>query len=124
MKVLVVDDNNSLAFMIQEMLVNEGHEVRTAPNGATAYLLYLLFRPDLIITDIEMPEKEGPQMIKLIRVHDPKVRTIYMSGNLPRLSALFEEEKTNPRISCLPKPFSRSELVDLVSEDPRTATPA
>ncbi len=121
MKVLVVDDNENLTFLIREMLANEGHDVRTASNGEIAYILYPLFRPDVVITDVEMPLQDGPQLVKLIRLHEPKIRTIYMSGNPSRLWALLEEEK-NAQVSILPKPFSKTELVQLVSRQQRDTT--
>jgi DNA-binding NtrC family response regulator len=50
-----------------------------------------------------------------IRMHDPKVKTIYMSGNLNEFYTLLEEEKKKFPIRFLDKPFSREELIDQVA---------
>ena len=112
-----MDDNEALAFILQEILEREGYEVRSASDGAQGYLTCLLFRPDLVITDIEMPEKNGLELMKHIRSHNPGIRTIYMSCDLSRFRSVLEEEKKRYRVGLLEKPFSRIELMRLVSED-------
>jgi CheY-like chemotaxis protein len=115
MKILIVDDNQDLAFLIKWMLEDEGYEVKSAKNGLDGYLMYLLFHPDLVLTDIQMPEKNGLELIKEIRCHNPDVRTIYMSGDLGQYGSPLEEEKEKYHVGVLEKPFSRNELISLVS---------
>ncbi len=105
MKVLVVDDNQFLASTIQAVLEIEGCEVMAAGDGMDGYAAYLLFEPDLVITDIQMPRKNGLEMMKLIRNHNPLIKTVYMSGDIDAFqTALAEEEKKYP-ISFFGKPF-------------------
>ena len=121
MKVLVVDDNHFLASTIQEILEDEGCEVMTAKDGIDGYSAYLLFEPDLIITDIQMPGKNGLEMMECIRTHDPMVQTIYMSGDISSYRAsLLEEEKKYP-VSFFEKPFPLERVRRLVSR--ATAVP-
>jgi CheY-like chemotaxis protein len=115
MKILIVDDNQDLAFLIKWMLEDEGHEVKSAKNGIDGYLMYFLFNPDLVLTDIQMPEKNGLDLIREIRSHNPDVRTIYMSGDLSRYVSPLEEEKEKYHVGILEKPFSRNDLISLVS---------
>lgn len=115
-KILVVEDNEGLAFIIQMILEAQGHQVRTARDGRDGYLTYLLFTPDLVITDIQMPEVNGLEMIRTIRMHDPKVRTIYLSGELCRFRSPLEDEQKAYGINFLRKPFSGIELIRLVSK--------
>jgi DNA-binding response OmpR family regulator len=115
MKILIVDDNQDLAFLIKWMLEDEGYEVRSAKDGMDGYSTYLLFNPDIVLTDIQMPEKNGLELIREIRCHDPDVRTIYMSGDLSRYGRPLEEEKEKYHARVLEKPFSRHELISLVS---------
>jgi DNA-binding NtrC family response regulator len=98
------------------MLKEETHEVRLARDGKDGYLTYLLFKPDLLITDIQMLERNGFKLMEVIRVHNPEVKTIYISADLSPFSTLLEEEKTKYRVSFLEKPFSRNELLRLVSQ--------
>jgi len=115
-RVLVVEDNEGLAFIVQIVLEAQGYQVRTARDGRDGYLTYLLFMPDLVITDIEMPQVNGLEMMRAIRMHDPKVRTIYLSGQLCRFRSLLEDEQKTYGIDLLRKPFSSIELTRLVSK--------
>lgn len=97
------------------MLENEGYEVRLANDGTDGYSAYLLFNPDLVLTDIQMPGKNGLELIKEIRRHDPGVRTIYMSGDLREYWSSLKEEKEKYHVSVLEKPFSKQELMHLLN---------
>ena len=116
MKILVVDDNELLGSLLQVMLENEGNEVRSAQDGIDGYLTYILFQPDIVITDIQMPRENGLELMKHIRTHNPTARAIYMSGNLEEYWLPLEEEKKRYPISFIEKPFSKDELMTLVSE--------
>ncbi len=115
MKILVVDDNLSLAQILKMILEEERHEVRLASDGMDGYASYLLFLPDLVITDIQMPEKNGLELIREIRCHNPAVRTIYMSADLSRYWSPLEEERKKYHAGILEKPFSKEELMHLLS---------
>ncbi len=116
MKILIVDDNQSVASVIQLMLELEGYEVRSARSGPDGYVAYLQFHPDLVITDIQMPGENGFELMNHIREHDPEVKTIYMSGNLSLYYSLLNDEKTRYPINFLNKPFSRAELMGQVTQ--------
>jgi len=116
-KVLVVDDERAMSGLIKEMIEMEGiYRVRMAANGEEGYVISLHFVPDIIITDIQMPVKNGLEMVKDIRVDHPGIRTIYMSADLIRYQTLLEEEKRKYHVSFLEKPFSKLELVGALSE--------
>lgn len=115
-KVLLVDDNISLTAILQQMLVDEGFEVNAAADGQEGYLAYLLNRPDVILTDIQMPGENGMELIKHIRMHDPEARAIYMSGDWENFQSAIEEEQKKFCTRFLRKPFSGAELMRLLSE--------
>jgi len=115
-KLLIVDDNQDLAVLLQIMLEDEGYEVKLAKDGWDGYMSYLLFAPDLIITDIQMPMKNGLELMEVVRTHNPEARAIYMSGDLSPFQSLLEEEKKRYQVSLLQKPFSKMELMRLLSE--------
>lgn len=98
------------------MLEEENYDVRLARDGKDGYLAYLLFKPDVVITDIQMPERNGLELMEIIRMHNPDVKTIYISADLSRFWKVLEEEKTKHQVSFLEKPFSRSELLRLLSQ--------
>lgn len=116
MKILIVDDNKSWAFIVRVMLEEEGFEVRLASDGEAGYSTYLSFRPDLVITDIQMRSINGLEMISMIRKHDPKVKTIYMSSEFDGFRSLLEKEKARFEAGLLKKPFTKEELLNLISK--------
>ena len=79
-KILVLDDEPSILLMIKKMLEREGHEVDLALNGREGMELFEKNQPDLLITDIIMPEKEGLETIFELRKKHPKLKIIAISG--------------------------------------------
>lgn len=117
MKVLIVDDNMALTAFVKVMLDTETMwQVETAGNGEAGYLAFLRFDPDIIVTDIEMPLKNGLEMMRNIRTHQPKIKAIYMTGDLKRYQNVLEEEKKNYRADFIEKPFIFSTLKRLVKK--------
>lgn len=114
MKVLIVDDNRLVAQNIQEMIENENHRVMIAANGDDGFIKYLRFRPDVVITDIHMPGKNGFELISEIRMHDPDIRAIYMSGDPVQVHAFRQSERRGYPVAFLKKPFLDQELLELL----------
>lgn len=114
MRILVVDDNQELANVIQGALEDEGLEVISAKDGIDGYDAFLRFEPDLVITDIQMPRASGLKMMENIRTHKPMVKTIYISGNMAAYRPSIEIEKKRYPVSVFEKPFSLMSLTQLV----------
>jgi two-component system, response regulator, stage 0 sporulation protein F len=79
-KIYVFDDEPSILLMIKKMLEKAGHEVDIALNGKEGMDLIKKNIPDLLITDIIMPEKEGLETIFELRNKYPKLKIIAISG--------------------------------------------
>ena len=122
MKVLVVDDNRDFADLIHGVLEREGITAMSAYDGIEGYADYLLFKPDLVITDIQMPGGNGLEMMRHIRVHNPMIKTVYMSGDIDAFRLPLEGEKKAYPVTILRKPFPLDSLMALVSE-PGTDSP-
>ncbi len=116
MKILIVDDNTDLIALLKMMLEDEGFDVRLADNGEDGYSAYLLFEPDVVITDIQMPIKTGIELMALIRGHNPKVRAVYMSADVTSFQSFLKEEQEKYGASVLQKPFSKTELMKSISQ--------
>jgi two-component system, OmpR family, response regulator len=116
MKILVVDDDPAIASVIQFMLEFEDHESRFELNGPEGYLAYLQFQPQVVITDILMPGENGFEMVNRIRGHDPRVKTLYITGNLDQFYDRLKEEMKKYPVTFLEKPFSRNELIEKISQ--------
>lgn len=116
-KVLIVDDNDILVGLLKEMLEEEGNfYVKTAENGQEGYTTFLNFNPDVILTDIEMPVKNGIDMIKKIRSHRPEIKTIYMDSNINKYRTFLEDEKSKYKATFLDKPLPFSNVKELAYE--------
>lgn len=116
LKVLLVEDDDNLSFVLRERLNSEGCETRIAKDAAEGFSIYLLFRPDLVISDLLLPGENGVELLRRIRrLSNPNIRTIYMSAHLVWFESDIEQEKTRPEVNVLAKPFSSGELMDLVS---------
>ncbi len=116
MKVLIVDDSQEIALIAKMILEEEGFEIRSAMGGEEGLRAFLEFKPDLIITDIQMPGENGIELMRHIRRLNPLVKNIYMSGDLCSFRSLLDEEKEKYSVTLLEKPFSRDELTELVLE--------
>lgn len=79
-KILVFDDEPSILLMIKKLLEKGGHEVEIALNGKEGMTLFEKNKPDLLITDIIMPEKEGLETIFELRRQYPELKIIAISG--------------------------------------------
>ena len=79
-KILVLDDELSILLMIKKMLEKEGHEVDMALNGREGMELFEKNKPEMVITDIIMPEKEGLETILELRKKHPELKIIAISG--------------------------------------------
>jgi YesN/AraC family two-component response regulator len=79
-KILVFDDEPSILLMLKKMLEKAGHEVDVALNGREGMEIFEINKPDLLITDIIMPQKEGLETILELRRKYPELKIIAISG--------------------------------------------
>ena len=112
--ILVVDDDELLAGTVGELLRGEGHEVWTARDGLQGYSSYYKHQAGTVVTDIDMPELDGFEMMRCIRVINPRARAIYMSGAPEHYRRTLVSEAQNFSASVLRKPFAGIELLKLI----------
>ena len=107
-RVLVVEDDEAIADVLRRSLRAEGHEVRSAGDGAEALLATEQFSPDLVVLDLGLPRLDGIEVLKRLRAE----------GDVPVL-ILTARTETEDRVEgldsgagdYLPKPFERAELL-------------
>ena len=122
MKILIVDDNTVILSVVEAILTQQNHEAFIASNGVLGYNQFLNMRPDLVVTDIEMPWQDGISMVHAIRRHAPMVRALYMTGNPgPYMASLKMEQRCHP-VGVLYKPFTRTALLRAVQDVARLDT--
>ena len=106
-KVLLVDDVPELLELWTIVLEDEGHDVVTAEDGVTALHTYHRHRPDLVITDLDLPKLHGLAVIARLRSACADVRIIAMSGSE---RALHMARNLGVPVA-LHKPVGKAELV-------------
>ena len=112
--ILVVDDDESLARMVAELLRVEGYEVWTAHDGLQGYSSYYQHEAQTVVTDIDMPELDGFEMMRCIRAINPCARAIYMSGAPEQYRRTLVTEAQDFGAGVLRKPFEGIELLKLI----------
>jgi CheY-like chemotaxis protein len=108
-RVLVVDDDPGVVAVVLEMLTAIGYDASAAPGARSAIELLPQIRPDVVITDIVMPDGEGMELILYLARRERKPSVIAMSGNPTGVLFLRASELLGVR-AVLRKPFGRKEL--------------
>ena len=115
-KALVVDDEIHIVQVVAIKLRNNGFDVRTAENGAVALECVKAEKPDIIVTDFQMPVMSGLELIENLR-SEPETADIPVIMLTARGFAIEEEKKQQLNITaCLSKPFSPREVLQCIEE--------
>ena len=114
-RILLVEDEDAVRTFSQRALGNKGYEVITAESGESA--LHVLEnlenkKLDLLITDVVMPNMDGPTLAQRVRQNSPNLKIIFISG--------YTEDKLKDYMGqntwFLPKPFTLKQLAAKVKE--------
>jgi CheY-like chemotaxis protein len=110
--ILVIDDDEQFRTMLVQMLSQDGHQVTIATDGAEGLRLISQVKPELIITDILMPNKDGLEIIIELDRERSKIPIIAVSGGRRSITAEFNLESANllGAHATLAKPFTRADL--------------
>ncbi len=108
MRILIAEDDAALGLFLKRGLESEGHDVRWAMDGDAAVEAFVLEAPDLTILDLNLPRRDGGEVLRLLRS---------MSDEHPVL-VLTARQEMEVKVSCLDagaddcmiKPFSLEEL--------------
>ena len=108
-KILLVEDEATLAIIIRDTLNSQGFKVITAENGERGLQLFFHERPDVVVADVMMPNMDGFEMVKRIRNKDVTTPILF-------LTALSETEDVVRGFEAgandyLRKPFGMLELI-------------
>ena len=119
--ILLVEDEEGLRSLNARGLRSRGYSVIEASNGLEALgaLEEKNGAVDLVVSDVVMPEMDGPSLLKAMRGRNPDLKIIFVSGYAE--DAFEKSLPENQQFAFLPKPFTLSQLVAAVKE---TMTPA
>ncbi len=115
-KVLIVDDEIHIVHVVAIKLRNNGYEVIAASNGAEAFELASQEKPDLIVTDCQMPVMTGLELVTKLRQTE-ETADIPVIMLTARSFAIEDDQKRQLDISdCISKPFSPRELLRSIED--------
>ena len=116
MKILVIDDDEISRCLIETWLEFDGHQVHLAANGVSGMRLMRLEQPDIVITDILMPDQDGLGLIRCMRQEFPAVKILAISGGgtVGSLDLLVAAGRLGAD-ATLAKPFVPEQLFESVN---------
>jgi DNA-binding response OmpR family regulator len=108
MRLLVAEDDKALGLFLQRGLESDGYQVRLATDGELAFQAFCEERPDLTILDLNLPVKDGEEVLTALRAVDRDLSVLILTGR----------QEVETRVRCLDrgaddfmlKPFSLHEL--------------
>lgn len=78
--ILVIEDSKALRLIVEHSLSQAGYRVTSAEDGSEGVRLWEETQPELVITDIMMPERDGIETIREIRRQKPHAKILAMTG--------------------------------------------
>jgi len=120
--ILLVEDEEGLRALNARGLSSRGYKVLVAGNGVEALeVLAENGHVDLVVSDVVMPEMDGPTLLRELRARDPNVKIIFVSGYAEE--AFAKNLPTNEQYAFLAKPFTLKQLVAIVKETLSASAP-
>src|ERR1044071_10278828 len=116
-RILIVDDDRKMLDLLLDLLELEGYEVATAVDGAQAIDLALSFNPDIVVSDVVMPNVGGLELCRHLK-EDPRtayIPVLLISGRIPSDDAGIEGLHAGAD-DYLDLPFRNEELLVKVAQ--------
>ena len=116
-KLLVIDDQTGITKVVELIAKQLGLNARSLNDSSQATEVFIAFKPDVVMLDMIMPEKDGIDVLNEILLTGIPVKVILTSGfsdSYLRLAEGVAKFHANEQISILRKPFRRDELVTLL----------
>jgi CheY-like chemotaxis protein len=118
-KLLIVDDQAGITKVVGLIAQQLGLEFKALNSSATATEEFIEFRPDMLILDMIMPEKDGIDVLNEILLTGIPSKIVLTSGYSDaylRLAEGVAKFHESGQVSILKKPFRRAELIALLTE--------
>ncbi|MCK4516965.1 MAG: response regulator [Spirochaetaceae bacterium] len=112
-RILVVEDDERLREVLSLLLSEAGYQVSSAENGREGVAQLGGFNPDLVLTDVAMPDMEGIEFLRILRKTKAELPVIVMSGNVTG-ARFLRSARVFGAAATLKKPFSNGELLGAI----------
>ncbi|MBU1109898.1 MAG: response regulator [Candidatus Riflebacteria bacterium] len=114
MKILVVEDDDATRSLMAMIIKRQGHETVSAPDGLEGLKTFKTFQPDVVFTDIQMPNMDGLEMLEKIRKLDSNALVIVNSTlDAPQYTLKALRLKAN---DYLVKPVMEKDIITLLNK--------
>ena len=115
--ILIVDDDEMMRAFIRELLTTHDFNISEAANGKLGLKEFRENTPDLVLTDIIMPEMEGISFIRELRAHNKDIPIIAMTGNVHgRMEEFLDISAKLGADDILRKPIKSQEFLDAINK--------
>jgi CheY-like chemotaxis protein len=114
LRVLVVDDESTIADTLVEILNGEGFQAIAASTGDSALTFAREFEPDIVISDVVMPGLSGVELGIRIRQMLPECRVILFSGQTATVDLLREARKHGHEFEIVAKPIKPQTFLAMI----------
>ena len=113
-RILIVDDNEDLRVFLSELLGRAGYKILEASNGEEALEQIQLEHPDLVVTDLAMPSKDGLEVLVTVHQNYPDTKVILTSGTYDE--GLRQIAHRLGVFMVLFKPFRNEDMINAVAQ--------
>jgi len=110
-KILVVDDEHPIADTLAAILQQNGFDVYVAYSGHRAVELAFLVEPDLLVSDVMMPDKNGIEVAAAVKAKLPQCKTLLFSGSAAAADLLKLARESGYEGDILAKPIHPTDLL-------------
>jgi CheY-like chemotaxis protein len=114
-RVLVVDDEGLIADSVAEILNRNGYEATARYSGKSAIQYVEEECPDIVVSDVIMPDYNGIQLAKAVRMQCPETRILLLSGNAATSELLHRAYREGQTFELLAKPVHPLQLLKALS---------
>lgn len=115
MDVLVIDDDEHVRAFVKRALERAGHTVHLACDGTRVRQLLRTLQPDVVLTDVFMPDVDGFEALTILRQSEPGMPVVVMSGGAVGLDNCLRMAEMLGAAAVLHKPLSTQTLLDTLS---------
>ena len=113
LKILVVDDEPDLCWILEQTLKTKGHEITKAERGKAARQIIKDVSFDLAFVDIRLPDDDGFAIAKFLKKTDPNIKVIIISGYYYPEDEILQEKNVDGFIS---KPFDLNKINEMIQK--------
>ncbi len=114
-RILIIDDDAGISRPLKRFLELAGYAVDTAPDGVAGVRACQKCPPDLVITDIHMPDKNGIEVVLEVRHFYPEMPIIAMSGaSVRHMLSHLDDARLLGAAHVLEKPFALADMLNVV----------